>query len=200
MNKKEFLEMLQDELTGLPQKDIDERIDFYSEIIDDRMEDGLTEEEAVSEIGTVDEIVSQIVADTPLIKIAKENIKQKRNLKVWEIILLALGSPVWFSLLIALFAVAFSLYLSLWSIIISLWAVFVSFLACGFSGVFVGTGFAIGYNIYSGIAMIAAGIVCSGLAILMFLGCKAATKATIFLTKKIVLLIKNCFRKKEVAK
>ena len=40
---------------------------------------GKTYEEAVAAIGTVDEIVKQVIAETPLAKIAKERIKSKRR-------------------------------------------------------------------------------------------------------------------------
>ena len=56
MLKQEFLAQLRDALCGLPQRDIDERLTFYSEMIDDRMEEGLSEEEAVAAVGSVDEI------------------------------------------------------------------------------------------------------------------------------------------------
>lgn len=47
MNKQEFLVKLRKGLSGLPKEDIEERLTFYSEMIDDRMEEGLSEEEAV---------------------------------------------------------------------------------------------------------------------------------------------------------
>ena len=47
--------------------------------------------------------------------------------------------------------------------------------------------------------MIGAGIVCAGLSIFMFYGCKAATKGILVLTKKLAVWIKNCFIKKEEA-
>ncbi|MBR5538496.1 MAG: hypothetical protein IKU61_01205 [Clostridia bacterium] len=47
MNKQEFLEELRKGLSGLPKEDVRERLNFYGEIIDDRIEEGLTEEEAV---------------------------------------------------------------------------------------------------------------------------------------------------------
>ena len=66
MLKQEFLNALKEGLKGLPEKDIEERLTFYGEMIDDRIEEGRTEEEAVNEIGSVDEVVQQIVAETPL--------------------------------------------------------------------------------------------------------------------------------------
>ena len=102
MNKHEFFEQLGRGLSGLPQEDIDERLTFYGEMIDDRVEDGLTEEEAVAEIGSPDEIASQIISETPLSKLVKQKVKTKRQLKTWEIVLIAVCSPVWVPLLIAL--------------------------------------------------------------------------------------------------
>ena len=199
MNKQEFLARLREGLSGLPREDIEERLTFYSEMIEDRMEEGLSEEEAVFEIGTVEELVSQTVADTPLAKIARERIKPKRQLKAWEIILIALGSPIWLSLLIAAFAVVFSLCVALWAVIICLWAAFASVLAYAFGAIIGGTVLVCNGNAPTGIALIAGGLVCAGLSIFVFYGCKAATKGILMLTKKMGIWIKNCFRKKEEA-
>ena len=199
MTKLRFLLSLQERLAGLPEEEVDERLHFYSEMIDDRMEEGLSEEEAVAAVGSVDEIVSQILADTPLIHIVRKNIKPKRRLKAWEIVLLALGAPIWLSLLIAAFAIILSLYVSLWSVIISLWAVFVSVIACAAAGIVAGIGFALGGDRLSGLVVISTGLVCAGLSIFLFFGCKAATNGTVLLTRKLILSLKNRFIKKEGA-
>ena len=199
MNKQEFFEQLRKGLSGLPKDDIEERLTFYKEMIEDRIEDGLSEEDAVSAVGEVNEIISQIAADIPLTKIAKERIKIKRRLSAGEIVLLVLGSPIWLSLGIAAFAIILSLYISLWAIIISLWAVFGSLVGCAFGGVLGCAVLVAGGNGASGVAMVSAGIICAGLSIFMFYGCKAATKGNLILIKKIVIWIKNCFIKKEEA-
>ncbi len=199
MSKQEFLVQLRKGLSGLPQEDIEERLTFYSEMIDDRMEEGITEEDAVSRIGSVDTIISQIKADIPLAKLVREKMTPKKHVKTWEIVLLVVGSPIWLSLLLAAFAVMLSLYASLWSVVISLWAVFGSLIGCAFGGVVAGIVIACSGNALSGIAMLAAGIVCAGLSIFMFYGCKAATKGVLILTKKFAIWIKNCFIKKEEA-
>ena len=85
MNKQEFLMRLREGLSGLPQNEIEERLTFYSEMIDDRIEEGLSEEQAIGEIGDIDEIISQIVADIPLAVLVKEKVKPSRKLRVWEI-------------------------------------------------------------------------------------------------------------------
>ena len=196
MTKQDFLASLGKGLSSLPKDDIEERLSFYSEMIDDRIEEGLTEEEAVIAVGSTQDIVAQVVADTPLAKIAKEKLKPKRRLKVWEIVLLVLGSPIWLSLGISAIAVIFSLYIVLWSVIVSLWAVFASLVGCSIGGALACVILTVGGNGASGLAMLAAGFVCAGLAIFMFYGCKAATKGTLILTKKIAIWTKNCFRGK----
>lgn len=196
MNKLEFLAQLREGLSGLPKEDIEERLDFYSEMIDDRIEEGLSEEEAVSQIGETNEIVSQIIADVPLTKLVKKRISRRKKLRVWEIVLLALGSPIWFSLLVAALAVILAVYVSLWAVIISFWVVFVSVAACAVAGFLGGITLASTGNVLSGIAFIAAGFVLSGLTIFLFFGCKLITKAILLITKKIGIAIKNCFIKK----
>ena len=115
MSKQEFLAQLEKGLYGLPQADIDERLGFYSEMIDDRMEEGLSEEEAVAGIGSVDEVIAEIVAEIPLSKLVKERIP--KQIDAGLIVLLVLGFPVWLPLLIAGVAVVFSLYGSLWAVL-----------------------------------------------------------------------------------
>ena len=134
MNKQEFLAELRKGLSGLPQGDIEERLSFYSEMIDDRMEEGLSESEAVAAIGSVSEVVAQILEEIPLTKLVKEKVKPSRTLKAWEIVLLALGSPIWLSLLIAAFVVILAVYIVMWSVIVSIWAIEISLAACALGG------------------------------------------------------------------
>lgn len=127
MNKYEFLEQLNKKLKKLPKREVGERINFYSEMIDDRIEEGLTEEEAVSAVGTVEEIVLQITEEIQSAK-TDENTRSKRKLRAWEIILLILGSPLWGSLLIVGFSVGFVLYTVLWVLNLCLWVIELPFL------------------------------------------------------------------------
>lgn len=200
MNRIKFILSLQEKLSFLPKEELEERLAFYNEIIDDRMEEGLSEEEAVEQIGSVDQIVSQILEETPIKTLVKEKIKPKSPMKTWIIVLLAVSSPIWGSLLVSAFAVVISLYAALWSVVISLWACFVSVAACAPAGILASiVFFSTGYPI-AGSAMIAAGLVCAGLAIFLFLGCKAASKAAVWLSRQATLGIKRCFIKKEEAK
>ena len=184
MSKQEFLAELREGLSGLPRDDIEERLTFYSEMIDDRVEDGLTEEEAVSEIGTVNEVVSQIVAEIPLSRLVRERVRPKRTLRSWEVVLLILGSPLWLSLLIAALAVILAAYVVVWSVIVSLWAADASLAAGTLESAISAVLFAVRGNALTAIAMLGAGIFCAGLSIFLFFGCKEATKGTLLLTRK----------------
>ncbi len=201
MNKREFLAGLQRGLTEFPQKDVEQHLSFYEEMIDDRIEEGFSEEQAVADLGTVDEIVAQIASEIPLKKIVKEKIKNNRRLRAPEIILLILGSPIWLSLLIACFAVALAVYLTLWTAIISLWSVEVSFWACAPASVAAAVIFICQGYPSAAMIMVASGLVCAGLSVFLFFGCRAATKGMVVLTRQtLVRGIKKCFIRKEKIK
>ena len=197
MNKTEFLEKLRAALSSLPQSDIEEKVGFYSEMIDDRMEDGLSEEEAVATVGSVEEIVREIVADIPLSKIAKEKIKPKRKMRAWEIVLLILGSPIWLSLLIAAFAVLISVYACIWSAIAVFWSAFATLAAVFLFGITVGIWTMVAGTFPVGVLLLGGGLASGGLAIFSFIGCLAATKGVAILTKNIVIWTKTKLFRKE---
>ena len=69
MGKKEFLAALRRALRGLSARDIDGHCEFFEEIINDRMEDGLSEAAAVRSLGGVHKVAEQIISQTPLSKI-----------------------------------------------------------------------------------------------------------------------------------
>lgn len=194
MTKREFLSRLNEGLSGLPQEDAAGRLAFYSEMIDDRIEDGLSEEEAVAGIGPVEKIVAQIIEETPLTTLAKEKLRPKRRLRVWETVLLVLGSPLWLSLLLTAFAVVLTVYLVIWVLVLSLWIVDLAFFAAFLGGLIEGVLFFTGSGILSGLPVLGAGLVFAGLSIFLFFLCKETTKCAAVLTKKIGSKIKSSFK------
>ena len=199
MNKQEFLEKLKNGLCGLPSQDIDERLSFYSEMIDDRIEEGLTEEDAVAELGNIEEITSQILNDIPLTKIIKDKMKKKIDLPIWVIVLIIIGSPIWASILGSLLSAVISIYISFWVCIIPLWAVTIALGASTFALLVCGIITIIKGNVLSGIVMLSVACIASGLSIFFDYGCKWASKGIVLLTKKIGLWIKKLFIKREDA-
>lgn len=195
MTKQEFLNALGAKLAALPKQELEERLNFYDEMIDDGVEEGLSEEQAVDKLGSVEEVAAQIIADIPFFKIAKERFKFKRPPLGWEKALLILGAPLWIALAAAAIAVVVSIYAVIFSIAVAAWAVDVAF-AAGTLGAFaVGLSFAFSGNAISGAMALGAGLIFAGLAILLFFCAKSATKITIFLSGKIAFYIKKLFTK-----
>ncbi|MBR6038948.1 MAG: DUF1700 domain-containing protein [Clostridia bacterium] len=200
MLKQEFLNALRENLSGLPQADIEERLTFYGEMIDDRMEEGLSEEQAVEAIGPVDEVVSQILEETPLSKIVKEKIRPKRRMRAWEIVLLILGFPLWFPLSVAAFVLILVFYIVLWVLVICLWAIEIAFWACALACLVGAVGLFVTKQPIPALGAIGAAMILAGLSIFLFFACKAATVGTAKLAKKIVHGIKRLFVGKEKTK
>ena len=197
MTKLEFFNELQSRLDGLPKAEADERFSFYHEMIDDRIEDGLSEEEAVAEVGTPEEIANQILSEIPLSTLVKEKVKKNRALRGWEIVLLILGFLLWFPLLIAALVVILSIYISIWAVVLSLYAVDLSLALCAVAlvvGMFI---YLFQGNIGGALMSLGTGILSAGLAILLFIGCVAISKGIIVLTKKSLLGVKSWFVRKE---
>ena len=191
MRKQDFIKELRLNLSFLPKEEIDDRISFYSELIDDKIDEGVKEEDAIKSIGSIDEIINQIIDEMSLSKIAKDKIKQKRKLSGLEIALIIVGSPIWLSLLLSLIAVLFSLYIIGWSIVISIWAILISLIAVLVAGIVL-TIISLFSNIYIvALSYLGATLVILGLTILMHYVCKIITRLYIKLTKLIVLSIKK---------
>lgn len=194
MTKIQFLNELRDRLEGLPKEDIDSRISFYEEAIDDRIDDGLEEEEAVEDIGTIDEVVNDILRDTPLRKIVKEKVRPKRALRAWEIVLIVLGFPLWFPLVLTAAILGLVGYLLIWVWVLVTYSVEISLIVGA-----VGELVLFFVNLAAGSAPfvhLGMSIMCAGGSMLLIFGCIGATKLTIKLSAKIVTAIKRAFIKK----
>ena len=220
MTKQEFLTQLQNGLCVLTESDAQERLNFYSEMIDDRMEEGLSEQEAVAQIGDVSEIVASILAEIPqrapekqdatevkeppetITKVEKPTHTQeppkkekKKGMEPWQIVLLILGAPLWIPLMIAAFSVLISLIAVLWSVVATLWgALFGTLAGVGLGVTLFGIGCIIAGKWLVGIACFGGGIACVGLAIFAFFGCIYATKGAAWLTKMAFVGIAKLFR------
>ena len=192
MCKQDFLEALRKGLKGLPEQDIEDRIVFYGEMIDDRMEE-MPEEDAVAAVGSVDDVISEILEDTSIAKLVKEKVRPKRRLRAWEIVLLVLGSPVWFPLAIVFAAVILVIYICLWAVVAALWSVD---LALGVASVVFGIEAILSMikgMLLHALAIGGASISLAGLSMLMFFICLKVSKWMVILIKKMALSIKRIF-------
>lgn len=200
MNKQQFLTVIREKLVGLPKSDIDKSLDYYEEMIQDGIEDGLSEDEAVEALGPMEDIVSQILSETSLPKTIKANDKASKGFRVWEIILLILGSPIWLSLLLTALVLVLAFYIIIWSVIFSLYAANLAVAVSAIGGL---AGLIV--HLYSGkgyqaVCFFSVFLICLGLSILMFYGLCEVTKGIVFISRKVMLwIIKSCsFRKEKV--
>ena len=196
MKRSEFLEELKARLWAMPEGDVQNSLDYYSEMIDDRMEDGLTEEEAVAAVGDLEEIVKQILSETPrppqVVEPIKKQKPEQKNTKTWLILLAVLGSPVWIPVAAGLLATVLSVYVSLWTVVISLYATFAA-LAASSLGCILASFFVVG-GMASATVVWGVALLCAGLAILILLLSNLAAKGLVKLTK---LIWNGIFRRKE---
>ena len=120
MNKTQFCALLENKLKPyLSPKEMYKTLNFFEEMIDDRIDEGLSEEEAVSQLGDINIIVDQILDE--------HNIEKKQTKLIWRFIPQKISSelgfiigvllfPVW----ITIFALGASLFIVILSIIFSI--------------------------------------------------------------------------------
>ena len=190
MTKYEFLDNLRQKLSMIPPEDREKSVAYYSEMLDDCMEDGMDEEEAVASLGSVDAIAEQILEEVPVARLIKEKVRPKRKLGTFEIVLLVLGSPIWLSLLVSALAVIVSLFVAVWtvgiSVIASLWAVGISVAAvCLYGLLLTVLAFCQGF-VAQGICYFGIALILAALSILIYF-------ASLYTTVGCVKLAKNMY-------
>lgn len=199
MTKHKFLDALKQSLKQLPKEEVTKQCDYYSELLDDMKEDGMTEEEAVEQLGSIDDISQNIIQEMPLSYLVSSRMKPKNGWSVFTIIMVVLASPIWLSIVLAGCAIALSVYIVIWAVIISL---FSAVLAIGLGGIaFVVWAF---MNLENQIALalmlLGGGFGCFGLSIFAYFGALAAAKALIRLTVLFAKWVKSLFIRKEQSK
>lgn len=189
MKKQEFLSLLRERLRGLPKQDIEERVNFYEEMINDRLDDGKTEEEAINDLGGIDKVVGDIARETPLVKLVKEKMKPKRRMRGWEIVLLIIGFPLWFPLFLTGMILMLVGYLLVWILVIVTYTLEACFIAGAFGGL---VAFAASYaNGVPNFLTLGLALVSAGCAFFMIFACIGATKLSIRLSIGMVTGIKK---------
>jgi uncharacterized membrane protein len=194
MNKTEFLLCLEKKLAALSPQEIEVTQGFYSEMIDDRIEDGMSEENAVAAIGDIDTIAQNTLLEQPLPTLMKAKIQPKAGLKLWEIVLIVLGFPLWFPLVAAFFIVIVAVYVSVWAVIISLFVAVAAFAISGLTGLI---SLLFAQSFPAGLLMFGLSLICIGIAVLAFFGVTKLSFWLIGLTRRFLRWVKSLFIKKE---
>ena len=197
MTEKEFLSAIEKGLRDISAEEREKTLEYYKEMIEDRMESGQTEEEAVADIGNADDIVAQILAESPP---AAQTENKKPGFSPLVIVLLVLGAPIWASLALSAVIVVFAVYIVIWSLIISLYAVAVSFGGAALGCILSAAASAFAGEFTTMLFYIGAVLFFAGAAVLLFIAAHKAAglavKLSVFIAKSII----GIFKRKAVAK
>ena len=209
MTKEQFLRELQNRLSFLPSTEVAPFISYYREMIEDRMEEGMSEADAVAGLGDIGRIVEVIQYEMPVTSLVVSSVREKTSeakakaesrWPAWGkglvIALLIIGSPIWVSLLVAGLGLLIGLLAAKLAIIVAVAAVVLAMAVGSVAALVIGC-----VNLFSqpaaGIALIGAGLLGVGLTILAYLLAVIIIKGIIQLIKLLFHWLKGLFVKKE---
>ena len=177
MTKNEFTRVLKSRINHLPKSERRKILQYYYEMISERMEDGMTEAEAIAALGDLDELFSEYA---PVQKEPKKGVR----LRAWHIIMLIIGSPLWICLVAAMLCVLLAFYIVIWALVICFYVIFAALAVSGFACAMASV-----LSLFYGGApyffiLFGAGAFLSGLAMLWLIPCNLFAKAMAKITAK----------------
>ena len=194
MTKADFLQLLERALAQLPEEERQANLEYYSELLDDMLEEGMTEAEATAKLGSPSQIAQSILQEVPLGKLVSTRMKPKSGWTPLAIVLAVVGSPVWVPLL--LLAAALSLFVSIWALGVAAVAVVVGLAVAVVAAPILAIRAAV-LTLPLGLLLLGGGLVLLGLCVLGGLMavelCKLLWQLTVWLAHK----IKGLFIRKE---
>lgn len=199
MNKNDFLNELDRNLSRIPYTDKKEILNYYSEMIDDYIESGVSEVGAVNKIGNVVD-VADIVLDEyrdNLIKEEATKTTKPRKLGIGVILLLVIGSPIWASLLLAALMIILSVLIVIWCIPFVLAVFTFTGIPAALFAIFSGF-FAFQDGIQIGFFQIGAGVFTLGLASLSGIATINVSSYFSSSTKKFMLVLRTLLKRSGV--
>lgn len=107
MNKEVFFMVIREKLSKFNKNEVDKIIDYYNELIEEKKENGLSEEDAIESFGDIRKIINTVTTD---LIIENSNNDKSNTFRNFYIILGICASPILLPIGIALFAVVFSLF------------------------------------------------------------------------------------------
>ena len=196
MSKADFLRLLERALAQLSEEERQKNLEYYSELLDDMMEEGMTEAEATAKLGSPNQIAQSILQEMPLGKLVSTRMKPRSGWTPLAIVLAVVGSPVWVPLLLAGVAVVLALFVSIWALGFAVVAVVIALAVAVVAAPIIAIRAAV-LTLPLGLMLLGAGLVLLGLCVLGGLMavelCKLLWQLTVWLVHK----IKGLFIRKE---
>lgn len=196
MTRIEFICALSDKLSSLDTDERTKTLEYYDEIINDRMEDGMSESEAVDALGDIDKIAQEILCQKPMGTLIKSKLDKKGS-KLWDnkvliIILLIVGSPIWLSLIAAAISLIIALFAVLFSVVICAASVLAAGAFSAFMGL-IGAPAAFADSAAMGLMSLAVSFVGGSLALVMIPATVYSCRGTVRILKFLIRRIKCLF-------
>ena len=196
MSKADFLRLLERALMQLSEEERQKNLEYYSELLDDMMEEGMTEAEATAKLGSPNKIAQSILQEMPLGKLVSTRMKPKSGWTPLAIVLAVVGSPVWVPLLLATVAIVLAVFVSIWALGFAAVAVVIALAVAVVAAPIFAVRAAV-MTLPLGLMLLGAGLVLLGLCVLGGLMavelCKLLWQLTVWLAHK----IKGLFIRKE---
>lgn len=196
MTKREFLQALRRGLSQLPPDELQKQLAYYEELLNDMIEDGMTEQEATSKLGDPIALSMKILQDQPLNRLVKNKVRPKNGWTGAAIAALILGAPLWIPLLIALLSVALAVYAVIGVVVVVLFVVVVAIILSGIA-LIIGSFAAVTTAFPLSLLVLGGGLCLIGLGILAFWGAVVAAKWIFKLTREFIRWVKSQFIRKE---
>lgn len=202
MTRNEFITSLSARLQGIPGTERQKALDWYSELICDRMEE-MPEADAVSGIGSVDEIADEILSqyrqNTTAVHSSDGTEPQSRRSPdkgvntALVIFTAAVLSPIWLPLLIVGLSLALVAVVLVWCAVVTVGVMLVSAAAVGAVGLVYGFWALFVINPAYGLLVLGAALTAAGLTLAMIplivVTVKGAAKFTVWSVGKICCLV-----------
>ena len=189
MTKNEFTRELKSKINHLPKAERRRILTYYYEMISERMEDGMSESEAIDALGNLDELFSEYAP-------APKEPKRGVRLRGWHIVMLIVGSPLWILLVAAMLCIMLAFYIGIWALVVCFYAVFAALAASGFACLVASFWALISGGAPYFFVVFGAGAFLSGLAIMWLIVCNLFAKAMAKVTGKTAKGIFRFFFKK----
>jgi uncharacterized membrane protein len=204
MNKSEFLSELKRKISDMPYNDVEKTIQYYGEIIDDRIEAGEKEEDVIASLGSIDDISKNLHVDQPMGTIIRQKIEQAKTkvshdstTQILLIIVAILTFPFWFPIITTVLSLFFTFYIVIWSLVIAVGAITIASLVSGIALLICSpAAFVMGAS--NGLLFVGAGILLLGLSIFMIYATYYSAKGAVKLGGAFLRGVKSLFVSKGV--
>ena len=131
MTKDEYLSELRVGLAAFSKDEVDRAVSFYEEMVDDRVEAGVSEEEAVGSLEPPAEAAARIISEMPAVPRAAARLRSPKTPRSWFVafvVAAVIGSPVWIPLTLGVIIAVIGCFIGLFGLLVAVWAIAASML------------------------------------------------------------------------